>query len=223
MRTGLPSAGDAAGGTLEVPLSNRVTAHYDDGRVTTRAMPELSIFWDQLVQLIDEGKVVPVVGQDLLTVPEATGHTLLYPFLAERLATYLSVSHADLPPGAELNEVACRYLSKGKPAQRIYAALKTVAAEAEALPVPEPLLQLAAINPLQLFVSTTFDSSMTRALNDKRFGGAPNTRVFAHAPNEMEDLQGGLRSIAAPVVYHLLGKLSATPAYAITQEDVVEF
>jgi hypothetical protein len=76
---------------------------------------------------------------------------------------------------------------------------------------------------LQLFVSTTFDSSLTRALNDKRFGGAPNTRVFAHAPNEMEDLQGGLRGIAAPVVYHLLGKLSATPAYAITQEDVVEF
>lgn len=54
--------------------------------------------------------VVPVVGQDLLTVPETTGHKLLYPFLAERLATYLKVSSDDLPEGAELNEVACRYL-----------------------------------------------------------------------------------------------------------------
>lgn len=186
-------------------------------------MPDLNIFWDQLIQLIDEGKVVPVVGQDLVTVPESTGHTLLYPFLAERLARYLGVSAGNLPAGTELNEVACRYLSKGKPVQRIYAALKTVASEAEALPIPEPLLQLAAIRPIQLFVSTTFDSSLTRALNEKRYGGIAKTRVFAHAPNEMEDLHEDLRNIAAPVVYHLLGKLSATPAYAVTDEDVVEF
>src|SRR5947209_11875998 len=99
------------------------------------AMAESSIFWDQLIQLIEEGKVVPVVGQDLLTIPDSTGHKLLYPFLAERLAKSLRVSADDLPSGAELNEVACRYLKEGNPAQRIYAVLKTVAAEAEALPI----------------------------------------------------------------------------------------
>ena len=186
-------------------------------------MADSSIFWDQLIQLIEEEKVVPVVGQDLLTMPESTGHTLLYAFLAARLAKFLGVPANDLPEGAELNEVACRYLSKGKPAQRVYAALKTVAAEADALPVPEPLLQLAAIQPLSLFVSTTFDSSLTRALNQKRFGGNPKTRVFAHSPNEVEDLPGDLKSLGAPAVYHLMGKLSATPAYAVTQEDLIEF
>jgi hypothetical protein len=75
---------------------------------------------------------------------------------------------------------------------------------------------------MQLFVSTTFDSSMTRALNEKRFGGQSRSRVFAHAPNEMEDLPD-VKTLAAPVVYHLLGKLSATPAYVITDEDLVEF
>src|SRR5690242_5657904 len=124
-------------------------------------MPEASIFWDQVIQLIDEGRIVPVVGPDLLTLPESSGNKLLYPFLAERLARYLRVSDKQLPEGAELNEVACRYLSKGKPMQHIYAALKTVAAEADALPIPEPLVQLAAIRPIQLFVSTTFDSMMT--------------------------------------------------------------
>ena len=111
----------------------------------------------------------------------------------------MKVGADDLPAGAELNEVACRYLSKGKPAQHIYAALKTVAAEAEALPIPEPLLQLASIRPIQLFVSTTFDSSLTRALNQKRFGGNANTRVFAHAPNEVQDFRlarGQCRSVA---------------------------
>jgi len=186
-------------------------------------MPTLSMFWDQLLQLIEESKVVPVVGQDLLTVPPSTGHSLLYPFLAERLAAYLRVPADALPEGGELNEVACRYLVKGKPIQHVYAALKTVAVEAEALPIPTPLVQLASIRPIQLFVSTTFDSSMTRAVNQTRYGGNPGTRVFAHAPHDVEDLPGELKSLGAPAVYHLMGKLSATPAYAVTQEDQVEF
>ena len=186
-------------------------------------MEELSIFWEQLLQLIDEGKVVPMVGPDLLTVPESTGHKLLYPWLAERLAKYLKVAAGDLPPGGELNEVACRYLGKGRPAQHIYAGLKTVAVEADNLPVPEPLLQLAAIRPLQLFVTTTFDSLLVRALNQKRFGGNPNTRVFAHAPNDVQDLPADLNDLGSAAVYHLMGKLSATPAYAVTQEDLIEF
>ena len=35
-------------------------------------MAELSIFWDQMIQLIEEGKVVPIVGQDVLTVRAET-------------------------------------------------------------------------------------------------------------------------------------------------------
>jgi hypothetical protein len=164
-----------------------------------------------------------VVGQDLLTVPDSTGHKLLYPLLASRLADRLGVSGNDLPEGAELNEVACRYLNTGKPSQKIYAVLKTVAAEFESLPVPAPLLQLAAIGNLELFVSTTFDSSLSRALNQKRFGGNPKTRVFAQSPNELQDLPGDLAGLGAPVVFQLMGKLSATPAYAVTQEDFIEF
>jgi len=186
--------------------------------------PPLSMFWDQLLQLIEEGKVVPVIGQDLLTVPESTGHRFLYPLLADRLANYLGVPTADLPVGSELNEVACRYLDtrKSKVGQ-IYSALKSVAAEVDALPVPEPLLQLAAIRPFSLYVTTTFDSCLVRALNQTRFGGQAKTKVLAHAPTEVDDLAGELRSASVPTVYHLMGKLSATPAYAVTQEDMIEF
>jgi hypothetical protein len=187
------------------------------------SISEPSIFWDQLIQLIEEGKVVPVVGQDVLTVPESTGFKRLYPLLANRLAAYLRVSADDLPEGAELNEVACRYLSKGKPSQQIYSALKIVAAETETLPIPEPLLQLASIRAFQLFVSTTFDSSLARALNQKRFGGNPKTRVFAHSPNELQDIPGDAFTAGIPIVYQVMGKLSATPAYAVTQEDYIEF
>ena len=207
-------------GSAKCPIPEQSTSEM---RSLRRPPIEPSIFWDQLIQLIEEGKVVPVVGQDLLTTPESNGRKLLYPFLAEKLAVYLKVSADDLPEGAELNEVACRYLSKGKPAQQVYAALKTVAAEAEDFPVPEPLLKLAAIRPFQLFVSTTFDSSLARALNQKRFGGNLKTAVFSYSPNDLQDLPGDLADLGVPVVYQLMGKLSATPAYAITQEDLIEF
>jgi len=39
----------------------------------------------------------------------------------------------------------------------------------------------------------------------------------------VQDLPGDLQSLGAPAVYHLIGKLSATPAYAVTQEDLIEF
>lgn len=55
------------------------------------------------------------------------------------------------------------------------------------------------------------------------------SQVIAHSPTELQDLPKDLKSSRdltdadPPFVYHLMGKLSATPAYAVTQEDFVEF
>jgi TIR domain/SIR2-like domain len=156
-------------------------------------------------------------------VDTPSGSKLLYTYLAEQLAGYLGVSADTLPAGIELNEVAYRFLAQGNQLEDIYPALKAVASKVEALPVPEPLLQLADIRPLQLFVTTTFDSFLTRAINQKRFGGNTKTSVIAYSPTEVADLPGDMKSLNSPIVYHLLGKLSSTPAYAVTQEDFVEF
>jgi len=99
---------------------------------------ESAIFWDSLIQLIEEGRVIPVVGRDLLTVSDASGPRLLYPYLAERLADSLEVSSEKLPDGEELNEVACRFITAGNRVEGIYPRLKTVASRVEAaLQVPE--------------------------------------------------------------------------------------
>jgi hypothetical protein len=76
-------------------------------------MKESEAFWGHLLDLIDEGKVIPVVGRDLLTLPEEAGHyTTLYPYLAVRLAGALGVPSQKLPIGDELNEVACRLFTQ---------------------------------------------------------------------------------------------------------------
>lgn len=161
---------------------------------------------------------------------DAEGPSLLYPYLAKKLATKLGVPSDNLPDGDELNEVACRYITAGKLVEDIYPELKMVASPAETeLQVPEPLLRLAEIPELRFFVTTTFDSFLSRALNQVRFGKNENTRVFAYSPSNPNELPAdfkcshNLADAGPPVVYHLMGKLSATPVYAVTQEDVVEY
>ncbi|MCP3962647.1 MAG: toll/interleukin-1 receptor domain-containing protein [bacterium] len=127
------------------------------------------------------------------------------------------MASGELPEDGQLNAVACRFLDQGKPWEFLYSALKTVMPGDEELPVPEPLLRLAEIEAFELFVTTTFDSLLQRALEQVRSAEA---RVFSYAPDAMEDIPA---DAAGPVVYHLLGKLSAVPAYAVTQEDVLEF
>jgi hypothetical protein len=186
-------------------------------------MAESSIFWDQLIQLIEDERLVPIVGQDLLTTTDGGASTLIYARLAKNLAGYLGLPADDLPDGGELNEVACRFMAQGNQLEDLYPAIKTVALKTVPTSPPVPLLQLAAIRPLKLFVTTTFDDSMERALDQVRFGGSPRTRVLAYSPTEVEDLPRDMKDVDHPIVYHLLGRLSAMPVYAVTQEDLVEF
>jgi hypothetical protein len=181
------------------------------------------LFWEQLLQLIAEGHVVPIVGRDLLTVRYQDRDVLLYSFIAQRLAEYLGVSGGDLPEGDEINTVAYRYIEKGNRIEDIYSVLKIVMPPDKELSIPQPLSKLAAIRPFKLFVTTTFDSLLERAVNQERFAGQSKTRVFSYTPNAVEDLVGPVEQMDRPAVFHLFGKLSAIPAYAVTQEDTLEF
>ena len=187
------------------------------GRVDT------SRFWEQVLQVVDEGRVIPVLGPDLLLLPQADAPAFLYPLLADRLAQYLELGDNESPAGQTLNGVACRYLAQGNDPQDIYSALKAVMPADDALPIPEPLIKLAEIRSLKTFVTVTFDSLLERAINQVRFGGQRKTRVLAYAPNRTEDLDPGVAMADRPVVFHLFGKLSAVPDYAVTEEDTLEF
>ena len=68
-----------------------------------------------------------------------------------------------------------------------------------------------------------FDSLLEQAINAERFGGAQSTEVIAYAPNRVADLAAEREAFQRPVVYHLLGRLSASPTYVISDEDTLEF
>ncbi len=186
-------------------------------------------FWNQLLRFVDERHVIPIVGSELLAIEGDDGPEPLRAVLARRLAEYLDVEVLDEDSDAGgyplLNAVACRFKA-GNPQliEEIYPALLEVMPGDDELAIPEPLLKLAEIEPLQLFVTTTFDPLLERALNQVRFGGQRRTRVHAYSPSDPTDLAADLDHLDGPTVFHLFGRLSAVASsYAVTQEDTLEF
>ena len=67
--------------------------------------------WDDLINFIEERRVIPIVGPELLKVETDAGPRLLYDWLAEKLAAKLGVDTARLPQPYTLNDVVCWFLS----------------------------------------------------------------------------------------------------------------
>jgi hypothetical protein len=190
------------------------------------ALPSAAPFhddvWEDLLNYIEEKRVIPIVGPELLKVETDTRPRLLLEWLAEKLAARLNVDPAPLAKPLTLNDVVCTYLGNRGRREEAYTRLRTIMREAN-FALPLPLRQLAEITDFNLYVSTTFDPLLEQALNAVRFGGATNTEVLAYAPNRVADLPVERDDLQRPVVYHLLGRLSASPTYVISDEDMLEF
>jgi TIR domain/SIR2-like domain len=179
--------------------------------------------WEDLFVVLEEGKVVPIVGRDLLDITVDGRTVRLYTHLAELLAAKLEVDTTDLPRDDLLDAVACRYIERGGRSSRVYTTLKSIMPAPDELDLPESLVKLAAIEPLRLFVSTTFDPLLEAALDRARHGGQGRTKTLSYDPRDVEDLPHDWRESGDTIVFHLLGRLSATPDYAVTAADVLEF
>jgi ABC-type hemin transport system ATPase subunit len=66
--------------------------------------------WDDLLSFIEERRVIPIVGPELLQVATDRGPRLLYDWLAEKLAGRLNVDVTQLPQPYTLNDVVCWFL-----------------------------------------------------------------------------------------------------------------
>jgi TIR domain/SIR2-like domain len=178
--------------------------------------------WDDLLNFIEERRVIPIVGPELMQVELPGGPRLLNDWMAEKLAAKLAVDTSALPQPYSLNDVVCWYLSARGRREEVYTRLRSLFRDATFEP-PRVLRQLAQITDFDLFVTTTFDPLLEQAINAERFGGAHSTEVIAYAPNRVADLPTERERLTRPVIYHLLGRLSASPTYVVSDEDMLEF
>lgn len=192
-------------------------------RVLSPVPTAQDFFWDDLLEYIAERRVIPIVGAELLTVPDgAGGEAPLMAVLAQRLAARLRVPADDCTGDDALHQVVCRHIQRGGRREEVYPRVRALMKEL-APAVPPILRELARIRHFNVFVTTTFDSLLAQALDEERHGGAPRTVSLAYAPTHNQDLPPEARRSDLPTVFHLLGRLSASPDYVITEEDTLEF
>jgi hypothetical protein len=178
-------------------------------------------FWEDLLTLIDEGKVIPVTGAGVVTRGDDQSH--FYPWLARRVAERLAVPRETLPAETDLNAVATAHLLNRGDGNALYTRIARILRDE--CPAPgQALLNLASISAFNLYLTTTFDPLLAQALDSVRNGRAGATSVYAFSPGaKTKDLPARRRDLAGTTVFHLLGRVSSMPEYVVWEEDMLEF
>ncbi|MFM7168228.1 MAG: toll/interleukin-1 receptor domain-containing protein [Planctomycetaceae bacterium] len=186
--------------------------------------------WDDLLDSIEAGRVLPVLGWGITTFGEQD--QLLGPWLAQEYAKRLRVDRSVLPAEFSVNDVVARHLvSKGRRPDLVPRFSDTVAMQdSGGLGGPgKSLLQLAEVLGLRLFLSLTPDSLMQQALDQVRHEGRAATRVRRFSLQDTsEDLEVSLDEVSRrrsdTWVYHVLGRAAPqVGSCVIWDEDLLEF
>jgi hypothetical protein len=177
--------------------------------------------WMELLAHLNNREVIPIVGPDLLQV-EVDGKAMLFDrYLAGRLAQVYGLPADDLLAERPLHHVVVRLLSQRIPRAAIAGKICSVIDQTE-LPPPKPLRQLAEITDFDLFVTTTFDPLLEKAIDEVRFGNAGKTEAVSYEPRN-DPLPVKKKEMILPTVYYLMGKYSRDGKYVFSDEDLLEF
>lgn len=198
-------------------------------------------FFDTLLAHIEERRIIPVVGPDLLTVSYRGRTVPLYEAVATEFLNYYGrkvVVAGEAPtdpnavalrPGREVNDAVSSVLDERRrdPYSLLPRALATVLKDSADVAL-QPLRLLASIEAFSLYVTTTLDDLLSRAIDEVRHGGAPKTRHILHVPNlptdEFRDITDtDLASAQFTAVLSLFGKARNAQLYAAHDEDMLEY
>jgi TIR domain len=181
-------------------------------------------FWEDLLALTERGRVIPVLGAELLSVRDGSRVVPLYDVVAERLLERYKVSS----PTAGLYQAVSALVASGTRPRDLYRVVhdilqKVVAEHPEAM---EPLRELASIRHFDSFVTTTPDNLLARALDEARYGGERETTEIEYAPKLPTELIVDIPERPRPghtAVFYMFGKADVSPFFAIHEEDALEF
>lgn len=178
--------------------------------------------WNRLVDNIHDGQVIPVVGPELVTVPDESnpGETIpLYRWFARRLCKRLDVK----PARDDLNAVCCEFLLQNGIRDDLYHEIRDIIREDFDFQPNQALRDLAGIEDFNFLISTTFDPLLARALEAERSGFSASARqhLLSFHPSQPEDIPRELPEPA--LLYHILGLYNRHHEFAIWDEDYMEF
>ena len=125
--------------------------------------------WDDLLNYIEERRVIPIIGPELLLVDTETGPRAFQDWLAEKLAARLNVDLSRLPQPYTLSDVVSWHVASRGRREEPYTRVRSILRDAGFTP-PLALRRLAESTDFDLFISTTFDGYLEQAINEVRMG-----------------------------------------------------
>jgi len=179
-----------------------------------------SVPWDDLLLAIRDKNLLPVIGPALVTVT-VNGRTM--PFTDWLVPEFMkNLGMDDCGDLKSLNEVVRCYLDRERKQEvDIYGTIRKLVENYKDLPVPQGLTDLAAIRDFDLFITSTFDGFLAKALCEARPGyKADEGGLAIFRPNRHVDIP---KKIPDTFVYHVLGSCRTCPDFALWEEDYMEF
>lgn len=80
----------------------------------------LERFWEDFLLFIEERRVIPVIGPELVTIRDRDQDVPLYRWIAQRLAPVLELPTTELPEGFDLNDVVSLHLRRRGDREELY-------------------------------------------------------------------------------------------------------
>ncbi len=179
-------------------------------------------FWNQLIGLVAKGNVVPIIGEDMLLLNDPPNY-FLYDELARRYAEYNEIEQNTTEKPLLSSTVRNHPDFRDNP-HDIYQSIGEELDDWEP-DIPRPLIDVARVKHFNLFISTTFDNLLEKAINQERFNGQSMTHVFAYSPKNIptdKDVSEALAS-GRPVIIQLFGSYKNPLQFALTEGDKVEY
>ena len=229
-----PDDGDEREETMARSPSKRTKGNRVLGIAEHREMEPLDAaraneyFWDQLLDRIEIQKVIPVIGPGAITF--GNGDDMLHPWLAQKVAAkcHLQFPAPDLPE--TLQQVVDEQRRAGATHEEKRERLGLVhlyvfdLLTGSGIHPGVTLYRLASIKDFQLFLTTSFDPLLARALEVAQPAARPPDWVRAISFRDgFRDLPSRFGELPYACVYHLLGKMRRAPDCALWDDEVLAF
>lgn len=180
-------------------------------------------FWDDLLAFIEQGRVIPVIGPEVLTVQEGSKTAPFYRVVADRLLKRYGIN--GLPQESYGLYEAVTALASERRVRDLYRPVHDIVQKlaSEQKDIPDPLKQIASILHFDLFVTTTPDSLLLNVLNATRGIQAEEIEYAPKLPTARRRDIPETPSSRYAAVFYMFGKADVAPFYAIHDEDALEF
>ena len=183
-------------------------------------------FWDQLLTRMEMQKVIPIVGPGAITF--GRDDDMLHPWLAQKVAAKcdLKFPAADLPKTLqqvvdEQRRAGATHEEKRERLGLVHLYVFNLLTSSGVHP-GVTLYRLASIKNFQLFLTTSFDPLLARALEVTQPAARPSDWVRAISFRDgFRDLPSRFGNMAYACVYHLLGKTRRVPDCAHWDDEAL--